>query len=57
MVDLKSAAAIMGSAGGRSASDNMTPEERTNRARKAANARWAKAKPNPNKLGKPSKQK
>jgi hypothetical protein len=31
-----------GSKGGKAAAKNMTPEERTERARKAAQKRWAK---------------
>ena len=38
---LREAARIVASAGGRTAAANMTPEQRSERARKAAAARWA----------------
>ena len=36
-----------GRQGGRTAAENLTPEERSERARKAAIARWSKAAPQP----------
>lgn len=38
--DLKSAAAQLGSKGGKKRAENMTPERRAEIARKAATARW-----------------
>lgn len=40
--DVKSAAAALGSKGGKARAANMTPERRKEIAQKAASARWAK---------------
>lgn len=45
MAERKSAAALLGGIGGRKASQNLTAEQRTQRARIAAAARWAKTPP------------
>jgi hypothetical protein len=42
--DMRSAAATMGSKGGFARAETLTPEERSASAKKAAKARWAKAK-------------
>lgn len=42
--DLISALSYIGSKGGKKSSSNMTPAERTERARKAAAKRWEGAK-------------
>jgi hypothetical protein len=45
MANKKSPAAVqLGRKGGKAAAKNRTPEERAEHARKAAKARWAKAK-------------
>lgn len=36
----------LGKKGGKKSSDNMTPEQRSERARKAGSARWEKEKAN-----------
>lgn len=43
--DLKSAAAQLGSKGGKKRAENMTPERRAEIAKKAAAKRWAKEPP------------
>lgn len=43
--ELKSAAAQLGSKGGKARAENMTPERRTEIARKAAEERWKKSHP------------
>jgi hypothetical protein len=42
--DISSAAALLGSKGGKKSSSNMTPEERSERGRKAIAKRWENAK-------------
>jgi hypothetical protein len=44
-----SAAVALGRKGGKKSRVNLTPEERTGLAKKAAAARWAKEKPEPKK--------
>ena len=46
--ELKSAAAQLGSKGGRKRAENMTPERRKEIARKAAAKRWGKGAPENN---------
>ena len=40
---MKEMGRLNGKAGGKQAAANMTPAQRTERARRAVNARWAKA--------------
>jgi hypothetical protein len=42
--DVSKAAAALGAKGGRKSSSNMTPEERSERAKLAAKARWERKK-------------
>jgi hypothetical protein len=43
--DISKVAAALGSKGGKASSSNMTPKERSERAKLAAKARWKKSKP------------
>jgi hypothetical protein len=47
--DIKSAAAQLGSKGGKARAEKMTPERRAEIARKAAVKRWEKGRPVPEK--------